>query len=265
MKIIEAPQNKNVNAENIELDSKENIIVNGTFNGTIDFDPDSALHNVSTNGHQHGFVLKLSKDGAFKWVRTLGANNDMEVLGLNLDVNDHIVSSGAFEQQIDFDPGTGTTYLNSFGGQDGFCQKLDSSGVFEWATRFGGVDNDFIHTVKTDLNGNVYLTGSYKDQVIIQKSTSADTLVSVANTTDFFVQKLSSSGNVIWNQSFGSISTDHTTGLDILSDNAIILSGILNEPIDFDPGPQCAMRVSSLYTTDIFILQLDSSGTLSTG
>jgi hypothetical protein len=48
----------------------EGIYVSGTFSGEVDFDPGPAL-SLRRGALSHPFVLKLTKEGAFSWIRSI--------------------------------------------------------------------------------------------------------------------------------------------------------------------------------------------------
>ncbi|MEO5673595.1 MAG: SBBP repeat-containing protein [Chitinophagales bacterium] len=58
----------------------------------------------------------------------------------------HIATSGAFQ----------STYMGNY---DMFIAKFKETGKIEWATYFGGTDNDICYTVTTDKNSNIIIGG----------------------------------------------------------------------------------------------------------
>lgn len=49
----------------IKLDSSNNVYLTGTFGGTADFDPTSGTYNLTSNGDNDAFVVKLTQSGSF--------------------------------------------------------------------------------------------------------------------------------------------------------------------------------------------------------
>ncbi|MBK8724229.1 MAG: hypothetical protein IPL95_18865 [Saprospiraceae bacterium] len=67
---------KNNEKFNLNVSSKGEIYITGNFFGTIDFDPDINIeHNLTSlniNKIPDVFILKLTTDGNFNWVKRIG-------------------------------------------------------------------------------------------------------------------------------------------------------------------------------------------------
>ena len=59
------------NTSAISLDATDNIYLAGNYYGTLDFDPGSAVFNLTAVAYADAFVLKLDADGNFAWVKSL--------------------------------------------------------------------------------------------------------------------------------------------------------------------------------------------------
>ena len=56
---------------------------------------------------------------------------------ISVDNNGSVFMTGNFSGTIDFDPGTGVFSLTAAGGLDGYLVKLDNTGNFTLAKRWG--------------------------------------------------------------------------------------------------------------------------------
>ncbi len=118
--------------DGIAVDASNNIYVTGSFQGTVDFDPDpaaSAVFNQTSNGNYDVFTLKLKSDGIFLWATSAGAANSDNGHSIATDGLGNIYSTGRFRNTTDFDFGSAqlnlTSYSYLFGSQsDAFIQKI---------------------------------------------------------------------------------------------------------------------------------------------
>ena len=106
------------------VDRFGNVIVTGSYGGTVDFDPGPAVQNLTANSTRNFFTLRLTNNGDFSWVRTAscGGTNSGRALATDDSGN---VYTGVGSGGCDLDPGAGV-----FGVPSGAAvQKLDSAGV----------------------------------------------------------------------------------------------------------------------------------------
>ena len=178
-----------------------------------------------------------------------------------VDASENIYSTGYFQFNVDFDPGTGTTNLSSSGGQDVFIQKLDASGGFIFAKSFGGfagIDNG--NSIVIESSGNIYTTGFYQGTVDFDPGTGVTSLTSNGQ-SDIFVQKLNPLGDFEWASSFGSTSFDKGNSITVDAVGNVYSTGVYEGTVDFDPGTGTLDLISN-GGRDIFIQKLDPSGNL---
>lgn len=64
---------------------------------------------------------------------------------------------------------------------------------FVWANRAGGIGSDGCRGLAVDRNGNSYVTGWFSGT-----ATFGGTVINAVGTTDIYVAKYNSSGNVLW-------------------------------------------------------------------
>jgi len=107
------------------LDSAGDVYVTGYFKGTVDFDPNAGTTNITSNGENDLFVLKLSSTGNLVWVKAMGGTDVEIALGISVDAMGNVFTSGGFSDTVDFDPGVGVSNLISKGSTDIFIQKLN--------------------------------------------------------------------------------------------------------------------------------------------
>lgn len=92
-------------SESITTDVLGNVYTTGSFSMTADFDPGTAIHNLSVIGYSDIFISKLDEYGNF--IGALGFGGDHYDRGntIIIDKNGNIITSGFFRGTADFDPG----------------------------------------------------------------------------------------------------------------------------------------------------------------
>lgn len=242
----------------IAVDATGNVYTTGYYGGTTDFDPGPGVFNLTPAGPQGIFISKLNSSGAFTWARSMGGTNGDRGTSIGVDAANDVYLAGAFNDTVDFDPGTGTYTLASAGFQDGFVSKFDASGALIWAKTMGGQGYDFVSCVAVDPSSNVYILGYFSGTSDFDPSISSYTMTS-AGLGDVFVSKLNSSGTFIFAKSFGGSDNDIGNALDIDPSGNIYITGNYNSTADFDPGTT-VYNLTALGVSDIFISKLDAAG-----
>jgi len=246
--------------KSIVADNNGNVYITGYFSDIVDFNPGLSVAILATGPNDHNaFILKLNPAGNFVWVRGIGGSGQEQGLSINLDGAGNVYTAGTFEGTVDFNPGPGTFSLTSNGGQDGFVQKLNSSGNFLWAKSLGSTEADGITGLTTDPTGNVCLTGYFRGTVDLDPGLGVDNHTSVGM-ADVFVQKLNSNGDLIWAKSFGSVNEDAGRTITVDATGNVYTAGEYFHIVDFDPGlgsnpgpPGTGMFVQKLDATGNFV------------
>lgn len=198
------------------------------------------------------------KTQTFEWAKTCGGGSSEYVESIQLDSSGDIITVGFFRGTADFDPGAGTTNLTSAGGSDIFVQKLDASGNFIWAKAFGGTSDDYGTSVVTDAANNVYITGHFSETVDFDPG-AGTTILTSAGYTDNFVQKLDSSGDLVWVKHVGGTGFDSSTSIHLDELGNVYTAGQFWGTVDFDPGAGTT-NLTSNGSGDVYIQKLNTSG-----
>ena len=221
----------------LKLDSNGNIIWQKAYGGP-NFERGYSIKQTLDNGYviagytgtdgaSEGssndiLVLKVDSNGNLSWMKTYGGSK-----------GDHVKSITATS-----DGGslvTGFTESFGSGGRDLFVLKLDSSGNVTWMKTYGTSGNDVSYA-----NGLENEDGSYMVAGATNSFGTGD--------FDFWLLKLDSTGNIIWQKTYGGISRDVATALQQTTDGGYILTG------------QTASFGTGIY--DTLLLKLDSDGTI---
>jgi hypothetical protein len=180
----------------ITADRAGNVYTIGGFSGLADFDPGLGTQNVSAPGSGQVFVSKLDASGAFVWAKGIGGATNVNATPgeVAVDKSGNIYTTGRFSGTKDFDPGVGTQNLTSAGANDVFLSKLDSSGAFVLARKFGGATADRVIGTWLDRSGDVLLGGVYTGTANFATTGGPLNLTS-AGDEDGFIMRLTGAGD----------------------------------------------------------------------
>jgi len=237
----------------IVTDSTGNIYVAGVFSGTVDFDPGSAIHNLtSTDPNGNIFVAKYDSTGHFLWADQVGMNLTLSATGspnldvhLALDANGNVYLSGEFE---------GTATLGTFtlpnsdtttgaNHRDIFIAKLNSSGTYQWAESIGAAgETELVQSMVVEPSaGQVVLGGTFASTVDFDPGagTTALTASNGVSSPDAYILSLDTTGAFQWVHQMGGVgSTINVLGLALFSNGDVAATGGYTGAVDFGNGQQ---------------------------
>ncbi|GEM_PF-3535710 len=148
----------------VEVGPFGSSVVSGTFSNTVDFDTTSGTLNLTATGNNDYFLVKNNPQGTLLWAKTFGGRT--EVTDVTIDSIGGIYIIGRFESTVDFDPGSGTQNLTSFGsGRDLFVVKLDSNGAYEWAFSFETNGTDGRGGLLIDNENRLVVTAGFANTI----------------------------------------------------------------------------------------------------
>ena len=251
----------------INSNSNDNITITGTFTGLVDFDPGAGTHYVQAIGIGAMYILKLTNQGEFLWVKTIDVPSAGYSISFDYDTDENMLMTGTFTGTIDFDPSNNVFNLTAgSNGEDHiFILKLDANGNFIWAKKIGNEEPwQFVRAITTDLLGNVYITGAFQGTIDFDPSAATYFVTATNSATDIYLLKLNTNGNFEWVQNFGDTGNIVNEGRFIKADNQnnILISGKFGGAVDFNSSNETDILTSSgnLYNKDAFLAKYDLNG-----
>jgi hypothetical protein len=252
------------NVLDIMLDNTGNIIIGGTFNGTIDVDPSTSVVNRTSTGNSNIFIIKLDASGNYVWDYCFGGTSFETFYSLALDASSNVFVTGTFESTTDFDASTATFNLTPVlsGGspsRDMFALKINANGTFNWARKFGSsLFLDIAEDCTIDGLGNLIMVGNFQSTVDFDPGTSVFNLSATA-LYNGFVLKLSNAGNFVWAVKLEGSGYSVCQKVTTNSSNEIFVGGIFSATADLNPSTTVNTYVSN-GSDDCFLLKLNASG-----
>jgi hypothetical protein len=158
----------------------------------------AAYTQDESEGPYDFWVLKLDGDGALEWERRFG--------GKETDWSNAITATADNGLVV-----VGHTESSGAGGADFWVLKLDAQGDLLWQRTFGGEKTDYASAVKTTRDGDLLVAGL--------------TLSAGAGLFDGRIIKLTDSGDVIWDNTYGGAGNDWIRAIHQAQDGNYAVAG----------------------------------------
>lgn len=208
-------------ATGVAVDSSNNLVVVGSFAGTIDF----GAGPLSTAGSSDIFVAKFAPDGTLVWAKRFGGSAAEGCSAVALDGTNNILITGGYGYYgtaVDFGGGVlplsgGTTVFQN----DIYVAKLSSAGNYIWAKGYGGLGDEQSGGITVDGNGDVAVAGSFEQTVNFGGASFTS-----AGGYDMFVAKYSgATGNHLWSLSGGGSGYDFGNAIAFDPNGNVVVTG----------------------------------------
>ncbi|MCC7501551.1 MAG: hypothetical protein IT229_03415 [Flavobacteriales bacterium] len=245
----------------VTTDAQGNVILTGKVSGTVDLDPGSGTHLVtSANTTFDVLLLKLDPNGSFIWGHIFGGNNNDVGTSVAVDAMGNIHTTGSIGAASDLDPGAGVFMAGGNGSNDIFVQQVDASGAFLWGAAVGGTGEDNGFSVALSASGEVHVTGEFRNTVDFDPGSGTFSLTS-AGAQDVFACKLSTSGALIWARRAGGTGLERARSVAVDGTGASIYTGVITSSSDMDPGAGVFTLVGN-FSEPAYLWKLDANGGL---
>jgi hypothetical protein len=217
----------------IAANDTRDIYVTGYFSGTADFDPGASDVLVTATGANDTFVLKLTEDGLFTWIKQIGGSFSVRPLDICVDGNQNLLICGKFIQTVDLDPNSGSLVFDS-NTTDIYVVKLDAQGSLIWGAAFGGSSTDVPNSICKDTANNIYITGRFGGGVDFNLNDNSSGFLTAISGSDAFLCVLTPTGDFIWNMSFAGAGSEEGNGVSVTSTGEVLVCGNFTSTTDFD-------------------------------
>ncbi len=172
------------------------------------------------------------------------------------DASGNAYTAGEFGGNMDFDPGPGTFTLAG-GITSCFLQKVDPTGNFLWAIKYGGYS---VEGISRDASGNLLLCGLFSGIADFDPGPGTFTLAAINGSSlpNTYALKLDPNGNFLWAVRYGDSNTSSKDISNDASGNVFITGGYANVQ-DFDPSVG-TFTMGATNNVSSYVLKLDASG-----
>ncbi|MBP9879991.1 MAG: T9SS type A sorting domain-containing protein [Chitinophagales bacterium] len=218
------------------------VVAGNSYSG-IGYDKTEAL-NGTPGFHNDVWVLKLSSTGSIIWQQNIGGDMDDYLSDMILTADGGFLIATESYSGVGFDKSQ--PIIGDF---DNWLIKLDDVGNIQWEKTIGGNHNDFIGGIAQTIDGN-YVVGGYSDSGISGNKSETN------NGTDYWVYKIDTIGNIIWENTIGGFSTDFLYAISATEDNGVIVIGESNSGANMDKD-EVSVGGSA---TDYWIIKINQTG-----
>ncbi len=206
----------------------------------------SNISGEKTENSRGGFdiwIVKLDYLGEIEWQRTIGGERTDGVSAM-IQTDDGGYLLGA-QSSSDI---SGEKTEDSRGVTDYWIVKIDIIGNIEWQKTIGGSGFDELYCLGQAIDGSLFIGGHSDSPVSGEKNED-----SVGR--DYWVLKLNSSGNIIWQNTIGGDFNESLWSLYPTQDGGCILAGQSNSNISGD-------KTEDAYDIygDFWVVKLDIDG-----
>ncbi len=212
-------------------------IVTGSFRNTATFTGATTGSTLTSVDSLDAFVAKIDASGAWVWATTLGGPSIQRGRAVAATSDGGAFFTGGIQDTVTIAaPNTvsnaAVTLSGTGGNNDIVVGRLDTNGLWVWATRVESSGNDFGTGIDAVSDGSgAIVTGFYHGMATFS-ATSTFVLTS-AGGSDLFVASISASGAWGWVVPGGSAGNDEGFGVSVLGDGSAIVGGFVTGIADF--------------------------------
>jgi len=168
--------------------------------------------DVSGNqGSKDAWVVKLTDIGTVQWQKTFGGSDWDEAGSIRQTSDSGYIIAGRSNS-------TNGDVLGNHGGFDFWIVKLNNMGTIQWTKSLGGSMNDIAYSVRQTQDGGYIAVGE-------TQSNDGD-VTGNHGSTDYWLVKLSTEGEIEWQKALGSNSLDRPNDVHQTSDGGYIVAGV---------------------------------------
>jgi hypothetical protein len=184
---------------------------------------------ISVNGFGDSdiWVAKIDSVGNIIWDKRFGGSS-LERTGKMIEVNDGYILLGSSMSKTG-----GTISDTGIAEYDVWIVKMDTSGNQLWEKRYGGVKNDISVDIQEAPDGGFWVLANTFSPAGYDISENSFGIY------DYWIFKIDTAGNKIWDKRFGGPGNDEATSFLIMPDSSIYICGSAQgglSPVKTDSG-----------------------------
>lgn len=183
-----------------------------------------------------------------EWQNTIGGSDIDELYSIRQTADGGYILGGFSSSGISGDKTETNVSVTQPHTTDYWIVKTNATGDIEWQNTIGGSSYDFLRSINQTTDGG-YILGGYSSSDISGDKTEN----SVGSSSDFWIVKVDSSGEIEWDNTIFANATDELFSIEQTSDGGYILGGTSSS----DNGPE---KTENAYGDDYWVIKLDVAG-----
>jgi len=250
----------------LKLDEEGNVAWSNTYGGSKDDRGQSIIQTsdggyavagyamsddgdaTNNEGYHDNWILKLDELGVIEWEKSFGFSGHDHSYDLLQTADGGFFFAGFLDITAALDDGTyyKGNYLTRHGVGEFWGTKIDANGNLEWRSYYGGTNNDRAHAVIEADDGSFVMAGfSESDDYDISNTRGS---------YDFWVIKLTATGELLWERSFGGTGIEIAYDITKTDDGGYVVTGNT-----FSTDIDISMNHGE---SDVWLIKIDDNGKL---
>lgn len=243
----------------IAIDSDNNIILTGTFEGQQNFETGTIFLSNSSIANGSFYLAKLGSNGTFVWAKGLNVPTS-EGHSLSIGSDGNLYVSGLITGAADMDFSTGTAILtpSPSTAENYFLASYTTDGNYNWANAVATTGDG---VVTTDPESRPWLIGTFSATTDFDPGPGT-TSISVPTSTSFLT-RWSTNGSFLYASAFRGTGTsgEYVYGSSITDNDKLVIAGVFKGDIDLD-HTLGSYAITSTSDSATFIAQYDLNGAI---
>jgi hypothetical protein len=194
-------------ADGIAVNGNNNLLIAG-YSASTDIPTagfgSGAPFQATNGGSGDAFLLSLDNSGLRRWATFYGGNNNDQFFDVAAFAtgNNFAIVGRTFSNGLTT---TGAAQSAIAGQRDALLTVFDENGARQWATYWGGTNDDQGFGVAVDNNNNVVITGQTRSTGL---TTAGVVQATLGGNLDAYIAKYSPAGAIAWSTYYGGLAND---------------------------------------------------------
>ncbi|WP_445453144.1 T9SS type A sorting domain-containing protein [Flavobacterium sp. 25HG05S-40] len=189
------------------------------------------------------WVWKMDEKGELDWQKTFGGSGQDILRKITLTNDGGFLLAGSSDSEEGLDKKD-----KCRGDSDFWIIKLNAKGGEEWQKTIGGIGLDDLNCIEKTDDGGFIIGGSSSSNMSGEKTQNS------YGNLDYWVLKIDSKGQIVWQQTFGGKYSDELRSISITPDEGLIIGGSSNSP---ETGNKTQKNIGE---SDYWVIKLDKDG-----
>jgi hypothetical protein len=158
--------------------------------------------------NDENWVIKLDKNGNIQWQKLFGSKGYDNPQSIQQTMDKGFIIVGSANNNT----------ITSASNYNFSIIKLNETGDIQWQKSLGGSNDDYANCVQQTKDGGYIIGGT-------TQSIDGDVINTSGGDEDFWIVKLNSSGDILWQKAFGETAKDKLYSLQQTKDDGYIMAG----------------------------------------